>query len=306
MNVMDQLANVQQIESAGIIGTFDGMHLGHRSLVHQLCEHANALQLLVTAYVFRQQPRATLHPKLETTYLCPESERIRRLQQAGIERLVQLEFNESIRVLRAIEFLAMLHEKNGLRLLLIGPGSLLGRDLLPLERVKIEAEQIGIAVHSATVFHLPDGTPVSSTTIREALATGAVVTATQLLGRRFALEGEVVPGDKRGRLLGFPTANLMVAHDTALPKDGIYATFVEHNNTKHKAATAIGMRPTFNGAVRTIETHIIDFSDDLYGQKIRIEFESRLRDEVKFDSERELITQMQKDVLATEVVLKGK
>jgi len=141
-----------------------------------------------------------------------------------------------------------------------------------------------------------DSQVVSSTAIRQALADGDMELATRLLGRHFSLNGPVIHGDKRGRVLSYPTANLNVAADRALPPDGVYTTIAIVDNTMYDAVTNVGMRPTFHAQHRTVEVFLLNFHDDLYGKDITIELVEKIRPELKFSSANELTHQIEKDV----------
>jgi riboflavin kinase/FMN adenylyltransferase len=147
------------------------------------------------------------------------------------------------------------------------------------------------------------GDVVSSTAIRRALGQGDVESATRLLGRPFLLVGHVAPGQGRGRILGFPTANLEVDPALVVPGDGIYATWAHVDGARHLSATSIGVRPTFGGGQRTVETYVMDFSAELYGKELSLEFVRRLRDEQRFESEEGLVAQMHRDVAQARVAL---
>ena len=286
------------------VGTFDGVHLGHRQLLAKVREEAERRGLASVVITFRQPPRALIRPDAPITYLCGLDDRLQYLNELGLDAVAPIDFNDSIRMLAAEQFIQSLKEAIGLRVLVLGPGARLGHDQANIADLEPMTASNGIDVVAADAA-LVDGVAISSSAIRAALNEGRVSDAARMLGRSYSLAGEVVPGDRRGRELGFPTANLAPHADTAVPLDGIYATRVHFDGANHEAATSIGSRPTFGGGRRAVEAFLLDFDGDLYGKRIKIEFVRRLRDEIAFDGAESLIEQMERDVAETRAVLSG-
>ena len=199
--------------------------------------------------------------------------------------------------LSAREFVSLLQEYLKMRGLVIGPDFALGQSRQGnADMLRSLGQELGFSVDVVPPVMI-GGRVISSTAIRQALASGDVENVTKMLGRRFRLSGTVVHGDHRGgELLGFPTANLSIMSNHALPADGGYVTLAHINHTVYRAVTNIGIRPTFGHSERTVETYILDFNGDLYGREISVEFVERLRGEVRFETLDKLKAQIESDV----------
>ncbi len=306
-------SNPTGLPAAVTVGTFDGVHLGHQALLGTLRDQSKRRGLRSVAICFRQQPRSVVQPGLPFSYLCELEERLALLRTLGLDCVCDVSFDDRVRPLTAEQFLGLLKSELNLKLLVMGPNAKQGHDQLGT----VELQALGARMGFETLVTQPahaGGSPVSSSAIRRALAEGSVEVAAALLGRPFSLTGTVLPGDRRGHELGFPTANLGPFAHATVPKDGIYATWAyldgalgQHGNStgaRHMAATSIGVRPTFGrGNERRVEAYILDFSKDIYGAAMRLEFVKRLRDEVAYAGLQPLIEQIRKDVEATRTVL---
>ena len=282
------------------IGVFDGVHPGHQRLIKKLKQEAEQAGLLSGVITFSWHPKALLAPQTELPYLTSMEERIELIKGLGIEHVVVLSFTEELSHLYAHEFIELIMRHLKMRGLVIGPDFALGKDRAGnADTLRSLGEELGFTVDVVSPV-LIGNQIVSSTAIRRALAAGKVENVTRMLGRRFRLTGTVVHGDHRGgELLGFPTTNLSVVSNHALPADGTYITIAIVGDTVHRAVTNIGLRPTFSPSARTIETYIIDFDGDLYGHELSIEFVKWLRGEVKFEAIDALKTQINQDVATT-------
>ena len=293
-------------ETAITIGVFDGVHLGHRGLIQRTMNEASARGLLSVIVTFRNHPRTVLTPGFEPQYLTSLEQRLELIKSLGVDLVIPVTFVQAVAQLRAREFVSLLRDHLKMKVVVAGPDFAMGKgregDMTTLSSLE---EEMGFEV--VCVDHLQlAGEAISSTTIREALASGDVAKAGCLLGRPFNLDGRVVVGEKRGHLLGFPTANMEIDQDRALPADGVYATIAYVGNTAHPAVTNIGVRPTFGELKHTKEVHIMDFQGDLYGQALGIDLIDRLRGEVRFSGPEELKAQITKDVnQAREVLTKA-
>ncbi len=297
MLVEDELAKVVPGgETALSIGVFDGVHLGHQHLIHKLRQKAAEEGLLSGVVTFHRHPRLVLSPESKLTYLTSLKERVRLLESLGVELIVTLSFTVELAQLGAREFLILLQKHLRMRWLVIGPDFALGRrregDAATLKALEEELH-FGVEVVPPRVWH---GEVVSSTAIRHGLSQGDMTRANQLLGRRFTLRGRVIKGDERGKILGFPTANILPEAEQALPADGVYVTRALLGERVYKAVTNIGVRPTFGGGQRLIEVHLLDFEGELYGSELAIELVERLRGEKRFASAEELKAQIKRDV----------
>ena len=286
------------------IGVFDGVHLGHRHLLELLKGEAKRAGCAHGVVTFCNHPRTVLTPGASISYLTSVEERLRLLDDMGIETVAPITFTLEVSRLKAREFVGLLQRFLRMRGLVVGPDFALGnkREGTP-EVLRALGKEMGFRVRVADEYQHGDA-QVSSTAIRTALAQGDATTASHLLGRHFAITGEVVHGAGRGgSVLGYPTANVASNADLTLPKDGIYATWAYIDQRRYQAATSVGVRPTFDTGERTVEAFILDFQGDLYDKRMRLEFVQRLRDEVAFESAEALKRQIEADVEQTRLVL---
>ena len=292
--------------SAVTIGVFDGVHRGHQHLIGLLTEHARGEGLGALAVTFNPHPRAVLRPGTAITYLTSLEERVELLQALGLDAVAVLPFTSELAQLTAEQFLAMLTDELEMKLLVVGPDFALGRNRAGTIGVIREiGRRLGFRLEVAPLLADADE-KVGSSAIRQALAAGDVASVGRLLGRAFSLRGPVIAGDRRGRTMGFPTANIAIGLDRALPAYGIYVTRAYIGETSYESCTSIGIRPTFDVEPRpTVETFILDFEADIYGRELRIELLQRLRGELRFGSADELITQMHRDIEETREWFRG-
>ena len=305
MSLQEDLAHLSPAhDSALTIGVFDGVHRGHRHLIAALVEEARASGLLAGVVTFKNHPVTVLRPGTRVRFLTDVAERSRLLKELGVDFVAAVGFDPALARLSSHKFLRVLVRDLRMRKLVVGPDFAMGRDRDgSVETLPGIASDIGFEFKSVDLVTDPSGI-VKSTAIRKRIADGEVSGAARLLGRNFSVQGIVVEGQKRGRELGFPTANLDVDSDLIIPSDGIYATWAHLESGSHMAATSIGLRPTFDdGENRTIEAFLLDFSEDLYGRTLRLEFVQRLRGEEKYDTVEALLEQMDKDVQQTRTAL---
>jgi riboflavin kinase/FMN adenylyltransferase len=283
--------------SAVTLGVFDGVHLGHCHLVGELRQRAQVRGLVPGVVTLHPSPIQVLRPQVRVAYLTSLEERVELLRATGVEFVAPLTFTSEVAELSAFDFISLLHAALNMQYLLMGPDNAFGRgrEGTP-QRVREIADDLGFELEVLDT-PLADGAGrVSATAIREALAEGDVETAARLLGRSFALRGPVVRGNERGRTIGFPTANIAVTPDRAMPAFGVYVTRSHTGGRTYASATNIGVNPTFGDERPSIETYLIDFEGDLYGRELRVEMLHRLRGEKKFDSIEELVTAISADV----------
>jgi riboflavin kinase/FMN adenylyltransferase len=262
---------------AAAIGTFDGVHRGHRRVI----DAARAAGLRSVVVTFDPHPRTAFGARVEL--LVPLQRRIELLEAAGVDDVLVLRFDGGLASLSPQEFAADVLQAAGIEVVTAGDGFRFGRgrsgDLNLLRELGFDVRPVPLVDN------------VSSSHIRGLLHAGEVANAATLLGRPPEVEGIVVHGDHRGRLLGFPTANLQTPPDVLVPKLGIYAGAA----LDHRAAISIGTNPTYGGTERRAEAHLLDFDGDLYGQRLVVELWEHLRDEAYFASEAELITAIRAD-----------
>jgi len=297
MLVEEELARISPKQDMLLtIGVFDGVHLGHKQLLAQLTRQARQQDLLSGVVTFRQHPQTILAPHIKLPFLTDFARRIELLKAESIDIVIPLTFSSELADIGARQFISLLVKYAKMRGLVIGPDFALGQSR---EGHNTYLRQLGQEMNFSVTVTLPyrlDGEIISSTAIRKALAKGNMSRANRLIGRPFSIRGQVITGSGRGTRLGFPTANLDVDPEQALPKEGVYATRTHLNNKTLASVTNIGQRPTFGNSQRTIETHIPDYQDNLYGQELRIDFVERLRDERQFNTEQELQQQLIQDV----------
>ena len=283
-------------ETVLTIGVLDGVHLGHQELIGYLRRQALARDYLPGAVTFRNHPLDVLSPQTHLPRLTSLEERTRLLQGLGIELIVPLSFTPDLAQLAAGDFVALLQKYLKMRGLVIGPDFALGRgregDVSALHSLGKE-RGFWVDVIPPKVIN---GEVVSSTSIRQALAKGDMSKVKRLLGRPYALTGQVGHGAGRGRQLGFPTANLEINSRQALPADGIYATRAYVAGHTYPSVTNIGTRPTFGEGQRTVEVYLLDFEGALYTQELRLELIEHLRAEKRFSNPEELKAQISRDV----------
>ena len=318
MPITEPFASIDALHGPTVatIGTFDGVHLGHRALLLRVRQEAGARSARSVALVFKEQPRAFFRPGESVSYLSDFETRRAILGEIGIDEIVELEFGLTIQKLSSVEFVAGLRERIGLEALVVGPGARIGSDQARVEDLVSTgsggpapgglsslADLAGIDFITAPA-EVIDGNEVSSSAIRKAVTEGRCEFAAKMLGRNYSITGVVAQGDRRGRELGFPTANVEPDIAFTIPENGIYATLAEVDGVTYSAATSIGVRPTFDvDGGRTIEAFLLDFDGDLYTKRLRLEFVTRLRSEVAFGSVEQLVEQMNRDIEQTREVL---
>ena len=303
MGIEQELARlVPQRETVLTIGVFDGVHAGHNYLVNRLKERARKEGLLSGVVTFDPHPQWVLH-RDQLPWLSTLEERVNRLGQREIDFVAVISFTPEVAQLGARQFVSLLRKYLKMRVLMIGPDFALGRGREGNSRLlSALGKGLGFTVETIPPFTI-DGEVVSSTLIRQALAQGDMAKVTKLMGHPFDLVGEVVPGEKRGHALGFPTANLDIEPQQALPSDGVYATIAQVDGKRFASATNVGTRPTFGDGARTVEVHLLDYQGDLYGKQIKTEFVWKLRNEQYFASSEQLKSQMKEDIVNVRTIL---
>ncbi|RFA20234.1 bifunctional riboflavin kinase/FAD synthetase [Subtercola boreus] len=285
--------------SAITVGKFDGVHEGHRAVIRELLAVAARQNLVSTAVTFDRHPFAFLAPERAPVALVGNEQKLDLLAETGLDATLMLTFDQDVAFLSPAEFVERILV-HGLKARVV----LVGRDFrfgLRGEGDVQLLEEMG-RVHGFEVRIIDDVMPtsdrrVSSTWIRELLSEGDVQTATALLGHAPAIQGEVVHGAKRGRELGFPTANLSPRSEGLIPADGVYAGWLTDNGTRYPAAISVGSNPTFDGVPpKQVEAFVLDETLDLYGHVVLIAFEGRIRGMVKYEGIEPLIAQMKDDV----------
>ena len=277
------------------IGIFDGVHLGHRSIIDQVKKEATTKDLSSCVITFDPHPQQVLTGK-KLPFITPFEKRVKLFEKENVDIAVCFTFDEKFSKITAEEFIRdTLVNVLNLKKIFIGHDFVFGcKKGGNFELLKKMGNELGF--ETKIIEPVTNGSDViSSTAIRKLILAGQISKANKYLGRNFSLEGTVTEGEKRGRILGFPTANLKTDWDL-LPKPGVYITQCHLEDTVHKSITNIGFRPTFGKNSLLIESHIFDFNNEVYNKKLGIEFLNRLRDEKKFDGIDELKKAISDDV----------
>lgn len=308
MNVFEGLEalSVPFPESSVAVGTFDGVHVGHQAIIRAAVEDARRHRRPALVFTFDRHPAELLRPEFAPDYLTTPEQRNRLIADLGADGLIVARFDRALAELSPESFVHdILKNKLGAKAIIVGTNFGFGKnragniDYLRGVRKLFDFE--------LTAFEpvLVEGIPASSTRVREAVQAGDIAEAEAVLGHPFLLAGTIVAGQKLGRTLGFPTANLASAFRQTVPADGIYAVRVHMDDGRVlPGACSIGNRPTVAGAGRTVETYILNFDEDIYGRGMELRFVKRLREERKFASLDALVAQMTLDVAEAGALLR--
>jgi riboflavin kinase/FMN adenylyltransferase len=279
------------------LGVFDGLHLGHQLIMKTVVERARAIGAIPTAITFEPHPRAVLHPDSAPPLLQTFDQKIEALGVLGIEQTIIIHFDKAFSQVRAEDFLRhVVANRLQAKEVYLGRGFFFGHNREGnIELLQRVSSALGFLADEVPEVRLR-GRRIGSTRIRELLADGRVNLARRMLGRPYGVEGPVVPGAERGATLGFPTANIH-PHNRVIPRRGVYVTATLIDEQWRRSVTNIGTRPTFDdGRGASVETHIMNWTGDLYDDVVRVRFLHRLRDEKKFASIDELKKQIESDV----------
>jgi len=292
--IFDPKEKVKESTSA-TIGIFDGVHLGHKSIISLIRKEAVKNNLTSCVVTFFPHPQKVLRG-VDMPLIVPLKERFRLLEKEGVDITVCFNFTKAFSKISAKDFIKeYLVEKINIKSIFVGPDLFFGRNREGnVELLESMGKSFGFETKTVRPVYFEDEL-ISSTAIRQFIEDGNVNKAANFLGDCFTVEGVVKEGERRGRDLGFPTANLDTDWEL-LPKKGVYITWAEINGKKLKSITNVGTRPTFGKNQLLIESHILDFNDDIYGDTIRVSFIDRLRDEKRFDNVESLISQISTDV----------
>lgn len=285
------------------VGNFDGLHRAHQDLLHRVREAAaaaGAASLLVT---FDPHPARVLKPELAPALLTTTEQKLELVAREGVDFAVVIRFDREFADLEPEAFVReILCGALRVKKLIVGPNFLFGRDRrgdVPF----LQGIAPGTGPEVAVIRPLVHGdAPVSSSRIRTDLRAGDIESVRAMLGRPYFIDGTVVTGQKKGKTLGIPTANLDVLNEM-LPPDGVYVTEIVHRGKRFGSVTNIGHRPTFPAAGHAVETHILDFGDSLYGEPVRLHFLARLREERRFAGVEDLRAQIERDIAAARRIL---
>jgi len=286
------------------VGVFDGVHRGHQKILEKLTAGAHANGVPAVVLTFDPHPANVLGRSTVKLLTLP-GERAKLLGEVGVDVVITHPFDKDFANVTAFDFMRLLKTHLGLSHIVAGYDSTVGKNR---EGNAVRLAEIGSELEYTieTVSALSDESGViSSTEIRKLVAVGSVSEAAHLLGHPYRLQGLVAHGDQRGRTIGFPTANLSYAREKVIPAGGIYACWADVRGKKHKAAVIIGTNPTFTPENETmhVEAYLLDFDQEIYDEMVTLDFVSRLRDELKYDSVQALIEQIERDVTQTRELL---
>jgi riboflavin kinase/FMN adenylyltransferase len=304
MQVIDDLSQVHLDKDTILtIGAFDGVHRGHQYLIGQLLQEARRTDRLAGLITFHPHPSAVLSPGNPTRYITTPGEKAALLERLGLDIVAILPFNWQMAQTLARDFIGMVSRQLRMTGLWVGKDFALGygREGTP-EVLRALGQEMGFSIETISPL-VWKGEVISSTRIRSLLFRGQVREAAEFLGRYPSLAGEVVRAAQRGRCLGFPTANLEVRAERAIPANGVYAVYAILGEERCQGVANVGVRPSFDNGERTVETYILDFEADIYGCDLVVEFVQRLRPEKRFTDIKELIAQIERDIVETRRIL---
>ena len=309
MELFEGLDKIQKpLKNAVVtIGNFDGVHIGHQALFHQVAERADAIDGTAVAITFEPHPIRVLKGEMNLPLITLYEQKIELIQRTALDALIVIPFTTAFADVTAEAFIEdILANKIGMKAVIIGEDYNFGKNRKGnFNLLKAFGKRLGFDVTVANWILTSNGTSerISSTRIRELVMEGQVWDVQYMLGRFYQIRGTVETGRNRGgKQLGFPTANIKLV-DELCPKTGVYAVTAEWQGDRYQGVANIGYSPTFDDHVYTVEVHILDFDRDIYGDTIRVNFIKRIRDEKKFSGIAQLSEQIQKDVHTARKVL---
>lgn len=288
------------ISRIATVGMYDGVHCGHKFLINNLINEAAARGLRSAVITFRNHPLSVVCPDKNPHLLSTYEERMNLLASTGVDDCIVLDFDNEMRCMTANEFLEFLFYKYGIKVLMVGFNNRFGHNRNEgMEQYREIGKKLGMDIIGVSEFS-SDDTHISSSFIRKLISEGKIVEANDALGYRYSITGTITEGKKLGRTLGFPTANLLPdCNNKLIPGTGVYAAKIHiDDNTHHNAMVNIGYRPTVDNSLHpflSIEAHIMDFSENIYGKTVTIEFLGYIRSEQQFDSLQSLKSQLESD-----------
>lgn len=277
------------------IGKFDGIHLGHQAVLQNALQQADALKLPAVVMVFEPQPEELFAPEHAPARLSLLRDKFVALKQIGIHRLLCVRFGKEFSSMSPQAFIKeLLVDKLGVKFLVVGDDFRFGVGRSgDFDMLKAQGNILGFEVVSTQSFRM-ENNRISSTAVRDAIQKGDFILAKAMLGRPFEVGGNVVHGEKNGRKIGYPTANILMKR-TKSPLSGVFAVRVKYKAKVYNGVANVGYRPTLNGNKMQLEAHLFDFDGDLYSKQLKVEFVSKIRDEIKFSDFQALTLQIKKD-----------
>lgn len=277
------------------LGSFDGLHLGHLSLIEKAKDLAVKNNGKSIIFTFKNHPRKFLNTTNKIQLIMTNEEKIDILQNEEVDIIAFKDFDEKIMKMMPDEFIRWLCKSYNVKGIIVGFNFKFGyKNLGDVETLEKFQEEYKYKLYVMKPYTMQDEI-ISSTSIRKELLDGNVKKAFNMLSRPYMLSGKVIDGKKLGRTIGFPTANLEINKEKVIPKKGVYYTNVKIDEKTFKGITSVGNNPTVNGQELTLETYILNFNEDIYGKEIKVYFIDRIRDEIKFNNINELVAQLKKD-----------
>ena len=296
MKVIKAIKDIDiEFDTVVTIGNFDGVHKGHQVLIEKTADYAKARGIKSAVFTFLNHPINYFVPE-KVKNIFDEKEKERLIESFGIDYLIDIPFDKAMTKISAEQFIVkILKDKIHAKKIVVGHDFTFARNKEGnADVLRDMGHEYGIEVEIVQPIKI-NGIRVSSTFIRELISEGRVDEIPQYLGTHYVIEGEIIHGKANGRKMGYPTANISLKDQIINPKNGIYASRVIIDGKKYFGATNVGMNPTVNGKYLSIETNILDFNEDIYGKRVRIEFLEKIRDEKKFESLDELRKQLDLD-----------
>ncbi len=299
------LSNNPSLTTRITIGSFDGLHAGHQTIIHRLVSEAHCQEQKAVVITFFPNPAVFLKKIQTPYYLTTNTEKAALLQQMGVDQTIILPFNQELAQSSAESFISNLQRQLRFNTIYIGYDFHFGANREgDATKLKGLGEKYGFKVHVQDPISF-QASPISSSLIRKFISDGNVADLYPLLNRWYSLMGEVIHGDGRGKKLGIPTANISFESQKLLPPNGIYATRIHVDAEVRPAAVSIGFRPTFYDApiTKTVEAFILDWDQNIYGKMVTLEFVRKLRDEIQYENAQALTAQIEKDILLTRKII---
>lgn len=291
----DIIMNNKESETYVALGSFDGLHYGHLSLVKKTVQVAKENNGKSMVFTYKNHPKTLVKPESAPKLIMDLETKLKYLEEENIDIVVLKSFNKEFMSMSAEDFINFLCLDYNVKGIIVGFNFKFGyKNLGDIDLLKNLQGKYGYELYIMEPYTY-NGDVISSTRIRKILLEGDVKQATKMLSKPYLIKGKVIHGKKLGRTIGFPTANLQFDENMIIPKKGVYYTNIEYNNKIFKGITSVGNNPTVNGKQLTIETFILNFNDTIYGQEIKVYFIERIRDEIKFNSLEELIEQIKQD-----------
>lgn len=303
---VENLADVKERQPTFVaIGTFDGVHRGHQAVLKSMVAAARKAQTRTAVVTFFPHPKRVIQQLTDPYYLGTLDERVAQLAIQGIDLVIAHPFNETVRQTRATTFVDQLCHYLDMRQLWGGNFALGYQREGDVPFLQQLGREKGYTVEQVEAMVTWNGERVSSSRIRSSLRRGDIEDVDGCLGRPYRVNGKVIQGQQMGHTIGFPTANLEFWPEQLLPANGVYATYAWLDGTPHLAATNVGVRPTVAGSVLTVEAHLLDFAEDIYGRSLTLDFNHHIRPEMKFSGLEALKEQIQADVQTVRQLLQN-